>query len=134
MLRTDWFQKRIRAKFHDRTKWIVGFMKDWLKCQIINPLVKWRHHNYQPRITRTNIKTKPCHVKLRRLQYTACIMFTRILKRSGDCLLYTTKETYVPELVPIFYYRNKTRVHMFYFLSIQRCTAGSILPLLTCTT
>ena len=25
--------------------------------------------------------------------------------------------SYAPELVPMFYYRDKTRVHMFYFLN-----------------
>ena len=61
-----------------------------------------------------------------------------ILKRSIDCLQYTKKETvfyfydkiwlllllahswfnsYAPELVPIFYYRDKTLVHVFYFFT-----------------
>ena len=52
-----------------------------------------------------------------------------ILKRSRGCLLYTKKETklehpwfnsYAPELAPIFYYRDKTRVQMFYFLISTR--------------
>ena len=34
--------------------------------------------------------------------------------------------TYAPELLPIFYYRDKTRVEMFYFLRITLLTLRNI--------
>jgi len=39
--------------------------------------------------------------------------------RSGAWLAHSWFNSYAPELVPIFIYRDKTRVHMFYFLILR---------------
>ena len=44
-------------------------------------------------------------------------MFCKINYGYSFWLAHSWFNSYAPKLVPIFYYRNKTRVHMFYFLN-----------------